>query len=173
VQGLVASILTGFILFDGIVLLTHVFPLAWLMLLMGVLFDGLLIYRGNEYFFWIHLLEGWWGEPIGIFLSWFLITASRICIMRCARKDIQQDIDRYTVEWEVLSNIQHTWHVLSDIEWSANPHHHPHSSSSLTMRSLESLDSALEAERQRQPAHAVAGEDQCTCGGGKGLLCSS
>jgi len=132
-------------------------------MLVCVLFDGLFVYRGDEYFTWIHLLEGWWVEPILVFLFWFLIAASRVYIMRGARKNIQQDIDQYTVEWEVLNDIQNTWHILSDTEWggasryrtpSSGSRNHTRLSSSPTLRSLDSRDSAPEPQRHRLHAHS-------------------
>ena len=67
------------------------------------LLDLLVVYKGNEYLTWMHLLSGWWAEPICMMNLWIVITFSRFYILRLARKDIQKDIKLYRIVWEDIS----------------------------------------------------------------------
>ena len=84
----------------------YTIPIAGVGMLMCFLLDALVVFRGTEYFTWIHLVQGWWGDPILIVSFWFLIAASRVYISRGARQEIQQDINLY----------QHVWKLVLDIE---------------------------------------------------------
>ena len=88
---------------EGHLINTLAVPLSLTADLGCFLLDLLVVYKGNEYLTWMHLLSGWWAEPICMMNLWIVITFSRFYILRLARKDIQKDIQQYQIVWEDIS----------------------------------------------------------------------
>ena len=83
--------LWGFVTFgERYVVNLHILPCVCLCIMICVLFDGLVVFPGDEYFIWKHLYEGWWAEPSLLVQLWLIIALCRFNIRKGARRDIQQ-----------------------------------------------------------------------------------
>lgn len=96
-----------FMLFgEGHLINTPAVPFALTCALACFLWDVLVVYRGDDYLTWMHVIEGWWAEPICMVNLWIVIVLSRLYILRGARKDIQQDIKQYRDVWQTVIDIE-------------------------------------------------------------------
>jgi len=108
--GILIGFLTGFVMLfqESYIFRYPIFPMVWVGMLCCMVFDGFVTYKGHSYWLLSNFLDGWWSEPILIWIFWSLVTFPRLWISHQAWLDIQQDLLQYEDEWRRLNEDDET-----------------------------------------------------------------